>query len=324
MEVDLGWKGVVRSMAAASRAAARDAERREKAARKERLFAESAAAVEDWQRHIDGLVSVHATLSKGLDWRRIGAEPQPDAPEKTAVHEEKAKLRLANFRPSLFHFLGGGTSARRAKMEAAVAAGASLDLREFQQRQSDYTAAMCEWDDDTGLARRLLRGEAAAIREVIAEMQALSENDLIGEEIGFSIGESFVHAQPKVHSDEIVPRFRRTQSAGGKVKETPLPVGQLNSLYQDYVASVALKTGGELLQLLPLDEVYVTCFSNLLDLTTGHKSWSPILSVHFTRSGFELLNLAAIDPSDALRNFRHSMNFSKQKGFSKVEPIEVV
>ncbi|THV14397.1 hypothetical protein E9677_14925 [Rhizobium rhizophilum] len=311
-------------MAAASRAAARDAERREKAARKERLLAESAAAVEDWQRHIDGLVSVHATLSKGLDWRRIGAEPQPDAPEKTAVHEEKAKLRLANFRPSLFDFLGGGTSARRAKMEAAVAAGASLDLREFQQRQSDYTAAMCEWDDDTGLARRLLRGEAAAIREVIAEMQALSENDLIGEEIGFSIGESFVHAQPKVHSDEIVPRFRRTQSAGGKVKETPLPVGQLNSLYQDYVASVALKTGGELLQLLPLDEVYVTCFSNLLDLTTGHKGWSPILSVHFTRSGFELLNLAAIDPSDALRNFRHSMNFSKQKGFSKVEPIEVV
>ena len=320
----MGWKGVVRSMAAASRAAARDAERRQKAARKQQMFAESASAVEDWQAYIDGLVKVHVTLSESINWRSIVDQPKPVPPRNSAEHEERAKARLAAFRPGLFDFLRGGTAARLARFEAEVAAAADLDRREFDERQSEYVAAMSEWEADTGLAHRLICGEASAIREVVAEMQTLSKVDLIGEEIGFSIGQDFIHAQPRVHSDEIVPRFRRTQSAGGKLKETPLPVGQFNSLYQDYVASVALKTGGELLQLLPLDEVYVTCLGNLLDSSTGHKAWLPILSVHFVRSGFERLNLSAIDPSEALRNFRHNMKFSSQRGFSPVEAIEVI
>ncbi|MCA9808257.1 MAG: hypothetical protein KC476_09915, partial [Cyanobacteria bacterium HKST-UBA06] len=87
------------------------------------------------------------------------------------------------------------------------------------------------------------------------------------------------------------------------------------SLYQDYVVSVALKFAGDLLQILPLDEVYVTCHVELLNTQTGHKEVSPILSVHFVRDTFKRLNLSQLDPSDSLQNFNHSMSFKKTKGF---------
>ncbi|MCO6177629.1 hypothetical protein [Ciceribacter sp. RN22] len=311
-------------MAAASRAANREAERRNKQMQKAQMFAESASAVESWQNYIDELISVHTTLSDGVDWEKISTKPRPVPPQKASPNEDKEKRTLSEFRPGMLDFLRGGTATLRKKLEDAVALGASRDQREFELQQATFQSALEEWETDAQLASNLLRGDPAAIRQVIQEMQSLSDVHLIGSEIDFSIGKSFIHARPKVHGEEIVPRVRRKQSTGGRLNETPLPLAQFNALYQDYVASVSLKTAGELLRILPLSEVYVTCLAHLLDESTGHKVWSPILSVHFTRCSYENLNLASVDPSEALRNFRHNMRFSKQKGFSPIEPIEVV
>ncbi|MFZ5616000.1 MAG: hypothetical protein ACOZAA_01580 [Pseudomonadota bacterium] len=48
----------------------------------------------------------------------------------------------------------------------------------------------------------------------------------------------------------------------------------------------------------------------------------PILSVQFARDMFKRLNLEAVDPSDAMRNFRHVMDFKKTKGFAPIAPLE--
>lgn len=45
------------------------------------------------------------------------------------------------------------------------------------------------------------------------------------------------------------------------------------------------------------------------------------LSVVFNREVLNGLNFEAIDPSDAMKNFRHNMKFMKTKGFSPVERI---
>ena len=84
---------------------------------------------------------------------------------------------------------------------------------------------------------------------------------------------------------------------------------------------VALKVAGDSFQMLPLDEVYVTCENEMLNSSTGHKEPTPILSVQFVRKTFEQLNLKAIDPSDSMANFNHAMKFSKTKGFLEVTPL---
>ncbi|WP_113156182.1 hypothetical protein [Nitratireductor sp. OM-1] len=314
----------MRSIAAAARAAERDAQRRHKQNQKEQMIADSTSAVEDWENYIDNLVSIHTDMADMIDWHTIAGQPRPSEPFKRNDNSDRAAMALAKFKPSFFHALRGGSAKLRSRLEAQIEEAAVRDRKQYEDALTAHAKAVAEWEDDTALAKRLVTGEATAIRQVIEEMQSLSETALVGTAIEFSIDRNFVHAKPKVHGDDIVPSMRRKQLASGRLSETKMPVGQFNELYQDYVASAALKTAGDLFHILPLKEIYVTCTANMLNSQTGHQEWTPILSVQFVRDSFMRLNLSSIDPSDSMRNFRHAMKFSKTKGFAAIEPLEPV
>ncbi|PYB77876.1 hypothetical protein [Rhizobium wuzhouense] len=314
----------MRSVVAASRAADREAQRRNKQRNKLQMIADSASAVEDWQAYFRDLVSVHTNLAEKIDWRKIAFQTISPEPLRSHVAENRARKKLEEFRPGFFDFARGGTKRLRSKLERRLQEAIAQEQRDFDAEVAAHGQAVKEWQSDVNLAQQLLAGEPQAIRQVIEEMQTLDEEELIGTGVEFSIGKNFVHACPTVHGDEIVPKVRRSQSASGRLTETKMPAGQFHELYQDYVASVALKTAGDLFQILPLSEVYVTCKALLLNSATGHKDWTPILSVHFVRQTFTSLRLDAVDPSDAIANFRHAMKFSKSKGFSAVTPLEAV
>lgn len=318
----MGWKGTMRTIVAAARAAERDAQRRHKQNQKAQMVADSSSAVDDWEIYVDNLVSIHTDMADKIDWFTIADQPSPQEPHLQRAHQARAETALAKFKPNLFHAFRGGSAKLRSRLESEIGIAAARDQQQHREALSTYAKAVAEWEDDTALAKRLVRGEAAAIRQVIEEMQSLSGTALIGTGIEFSIGDNFVHARPQVHGEDIVPSTRRKQLASGRLSETKMPIGQFNELYQDYVASAALKTAGDLFHILPLSEVYVTCTANMLNPQTGHQEWTPILSVQFVRDTFMRLNLTGIDPSDAMRNFRHAMRFSKTKGFSAVDPLE--
>ncbi|SHM75506.1 hypothetical protein [Roseibium suaedae] len=305
----------MRSIAAAARAAERDAQRRHKQEQKEQMIADSGTAVEQWEQYIDDLVSIHTDMVDMIDWSAMRNLPAPIQPVKRNDNQVRAEEKLSGFKPSIFHIFRGGSRKIHSELQDAVTEASQKDDQIFQTLINKYHADYAEWVDDTELAKKLLNGEVTAIRQVIEEMQSLTSKALIGSGIDFSIGENVVHAQPQVHSDEIIPSFRRKQLSSGRLSETKMPVGQFNELYQDYVASVALKTAGDLFHILPLQEIYVTCMANTLNSETGHKDWSPIISVHFVRETFLKLNLSKIDPSDSLRNFGTICNSQRQKAF---------
>ena len=88
-----------------------------------------------------------------------------------------------------------------------------LDENERLALEEKHKGDFEEWENDRSLAKRLLAGEEAAILEVITELQTLNKTDLIGSSVQFSISDNYVHARPQVHTDEIVPSFRRKQLA---------------------------------------------------------------------------------------------------------------
>lgn len=317
----MGWRGTIRSITAAVRAAERDAQRRHKQHQKAQMIANSTSAVEDWENYVGNLVSIHTDMADMIDWHTIAGQPCPKEPHLQRIHQEQAEAALAKFKPSIFHAFKGGSAKLRTRLETQIKEAVARDQHQYHCAHAAYAKAFREWEEDTDLAKRLVRGETAAIRQVIAEMQSLSETALVGSAIEFLIDQNFVHAKLKVHSDDIVPSMRQKQLASGRLSETKMPVGQFNELYQDYVASAALKTAGDLFHILPLSEIYVTCTANMLNPQTGHHAWTPILSVQFVRESFMRLNLSSIDPSDSMRNFNHSMKFSKTKGFAAIEPL---
>jgi hypothetical protein len=291
---------------------------------KAQVAEDSAAAVADWETYVDELVSLHTDLADAINWRALASQSKPMEPGPVTRRQQKAETAIAKFKSGIFDIFRGGTARRRSRLEAEFADARVRDNSEFEKANNAYRAELAEWEGDTELARRLIDGDAAAIKEVIEEALASPGKSLAGSSVSFSIGKGFIHAKPKVHTDEIVPSFRRKQLASGKLSESKMPAGQFNKLYQDYVASVALKTAGDLFHILPLDEVYVTCLAQMLNPKTGHKEQTPILSVQFVKPTFSTLNLAHIDPSDSMANFNHAMSFSRVKGFAPIEPLKPI
>lgn len=322
-ETSMGWKGTMRSVSAAARRLEKEAERRHKQAIKTQVAADSAEAVEAWVSYIESLHTVHTNLAEGVDWRGMLKQLNPQEPIKRTRNADRAHSQLAAFRPSVLDFLRGGAAKRRAPLEAALAEALVKDEADYQEAARSHRAALQDWAADSSLAARLLEGESSAIQEVVREMKSLSKNHLIGSAINFTIEDSYVHARPQVRSDEIVPKFRRKMLTSGKLSETKMPVGAFNELYQDYVASVALKVAGDLFRMLPLEEVFVTCEADMLNSANGYKERTPILSVHFVRSTMFALNMKSLDPSDAMANFNHAMKFSRTKGFAQIDPLRI-
>ena len=89
----------------------------------------------------------------------------------------------------------------------------------------------------------------------------------------------------------------------------------------DFVCGVALRAGRELFAFLPVQTVLVNIQANLLNTRTGHQGLETILSVAMSRTVFSQLNFNRLDPSDAMENFPHRMDFKKTAGFAPVEPF---
>jgi hypothetical protein len=317
----MGWKGAVRSMAAAARRAEREAERRRRRYAREQMIEDAADAVAEWQDQIRDIVSLHVDPTDDMDWSAVARQPEPPEPSRSDGREIEATARLNAFQPRFWDFLRGGSENRRMGLEQAILEARREDDRAYQQAIEDYQSRRAEWKTDTELANRLLSGDVSAQRDVIAETQSLSEEGLIGTHLSFRISDEFLHAIAHVHGDEVVPKVRRKQLQSGRLSESKMPAGEAHELYQDYVCSVALRVAGDLFGLLPREEIYVTCVTDMLDRATGHQAESPILSVRFVRETFRRLSLGRIDPSDCMRNFVHEMKFKRTSGFAPVVPL---
>ena len=126
----------------------------------------------------------------------------------------------------------------------------------------------------------------------------------------------------KVNSIDVIPRVVKTTLKSGKLSIKDMPKTRFYALYQDYLCGCVLRIARETFVLLPIDMLLVTAVGELLNLKTGRMENRPILSVAISRKILESLNFQSLDPSDAVRNFVHNMNFMKTKGFQAVKRLD--
>jgi len=320
LEGALGWKSTVRSINRAVQQAKKDELKRQKYAEKTQLIAFSAQAVTDLDEHIHNITSVHHSSDQLLDWshkREMIKASSPVLPSKYDLAVQRAALDLAEFKPNIFRIFQGGNKACFERLKKTH----QLAIRAKANAVEDFNKDHKDWEDRVSSIERALQGEVPALKELLKNIKNLSDDSRVGKNIFFEISNSYIHAKPIVHSSDIVPAIGRKQLASGRLSETKMPDAQFHEIYQDYVCSVAFRVGAEVFNTVPLNTVFVTCHTDMLDASTGHIEETAILSVQFMRSTFEKLNLKNIDPSDALRNFKHSMDFKRSKGFEKITPL---
>lgn len=328
--VVMGWKGVVRSMAAAARAAERDSRRRQreleanqKHYEKMAILDQAAYDVEVYENYVDRITSVHKEVRPEVDWQPIFSDPQPKEPIQAHGAERFAREELQNYRPGFFAKLFGTAEKKRSRLGKAIETAIRKDEENKKSVLKEYLKEVAEWEEQTSLARTVLDKQPKAFLKALEVFGSFSEIEELGSRLQFRItDDAFVFCTVKVHSKDIIPNQSKSLLQSGRLSEKNIPKGKFFELYQDYVCGVVLRVANEIFAVLPVEEMVVTATDDVLDTKTGHIEEQPIVSAFIPRKTIQNLNMSLIDPSDSMVNFNHQMKFKKTQGFSAVKEVE--
>ena len=325
----MGWKGTLRSIAAAQRRAEREAlrrqrelERQRKKLEKMREMERAAYEVQVYENYLDVLNSVHKDCSDNWDWEALKSANPPAEPQKENRYENSAQRLLDSYKPSFIDKLLRRAEKKRVALENKVEEGRKKDESEHKNSMKEFEQKYEEWKSLRDLSTRILAGDEQAYIEAINQADIFEEIKQLGSWVEFKThGNELIQATVHVNSEEVIPNETKTLLKSGKLSVKKMPKTRFYGLYQDYVCGCVLRVARELFALLPIEMTIVTAVAKLLNTATGHLEDQPILSVAIPRDTINGLNFSRLDPSDSMDNFVHKMKCLKTKGFRAVEEI---
>jgi hypothetical protein len=194
--------------------------------------------------------------------------------------------------------------------------------RSLNNKKKTYEKDLAGWQESQQLSRNVLNKDVHSYQQAIEYFEPFSEITELGSKLVFQFNANYITADLHVNNDEVIPREILSQTSTGKLSKKNMPISRSNELYQDFVCSCVLRVARELLACIPVELVTVNAVSELLNTSTGKMEQQAILSVVFFPDTLNKLSFNAIDPSDAMKNFSHHMEFSKTNGFSPVEKVD--
>ena len=317
----MGWKGTMRSMAAAARRYEKARLRELKVQAREQELAYAREVVREYDAYIKSLTSVHRECSAPMDWHSTSSSPSPEPPERPHHRSTEARRVLERFTPGILDRLLGRVETRRQQLARAVQVAESDEEREFEESMRQHLVEYASWEDLRHLARRVLEGDVQAYGQALESLNPLDNIPVgSGATIGF-IDPATAEATLRVLGPEIVPDEVRALLRSGRLQVRRMPVAQGQELYRAHVCSAILRLAQEILAFLPIRTIMVHANSDVLNARTGHVEEQTILSVMIPRATLERLSPKHLDPASALENFLHRISFRKTKGLSPVEPL---
>lgn len=143
----MGYKGTMRSIGAAMRAAERDSkrkqreyEKRAKQLQKMQALERAEFEVEQYENELEVKVSLHKELS-GYNWIDIGKPESPVEPTYANKREVKARQKLETFKPGFFDKVFGGEMKKVEELENKLE-------KSIRKDKNDYEKLLEVWEKD--------------------------------------------------------------------------------------------------------------------------------------------------------------------------------
>ena len=327
----MGYKGTLRSINSTlnkidreAKRRQRELEKRQKEYEKMQALEQAAYDVEVFENYVERIQSIHKDTSEEIDWNKINSSPPPDKPIKENSFEEKARKKLSEYKPTLFHKIFKTIEKIKCALEKEIEYGCSKDIDIYESSLVEYDSDYSEWKKQKEISEKLLKGDPETIIKAIKEYGEFGEIKDLGSSLTFDISkEGILIVGINVHSKDIVPEDKKSLLKSGKLSIKKMPKGEYNEIFQDYVCSSAIRIAREVFSLLPVDKVLINSKDKILNKKTGHLENQIVLSVLIPRNTIETINLNKIDPSDSMENFIHNMKFKKTTGFIPVDEVNL-
>lgn len=272
---------------------------------------ENALVVEKYNNYIYSITNVHQETLEAIDWQKIYNTPAPFPQNEMGPKQKEAEERYNQYRPSLMERIFKNLATKkRNKLKKAIEQGKKTDEAKYKK-----------WENLTELAANLLDGEPEAYRQVVKKSHKF---DNMRERSTLNVvSQKTVKMDVQVETKDIVPKKNVQLTKTGKVSKRKMGKKDYYGIVKAFVSSHAIWTARSLFASLPVDTCVINMTETHINTATGHYDRRVLLTVSFDRETLEQLNVARIDPADALENFEHHMDFLKTKGFRSVEPIDL-
>lgn len=283
-------------------------------AKREETLKASENEVREYNEYIERLKSVHKECEPPISWEEVKREPPPFVKGEVGPMQQAAINELMEYKPTLAEqMMPEMEKEKREKLRDAVEAAKEEDLE-----------AYFVWQSTRDIATRILDGDLDAYLDAIESGNPFEELTDFGSDFEFFAEEgNAIVVQFNVKGKELIPEQEPFIGADGEVSTRILSKTAYYDIVHDYVASCSVRIAREIFSLLPVDICLVNAEDTVLNTRTGHDEDCAILSVKFTREGFQKINFERIDPSDFLESFEMKSGFNQTKGFSPIEKIEL-
>jgi len=148
----MGYRGAIRGIGAAIRAAEREAKRKQRELDRQQKEMErteelerAAYEVEVYENYIDVLSSIHKECGDGWDWQKIKSSDPPTEPESMKTHEQKVQKAIDNYSPSFFDKTFKRVEKKKNKMLQNLEEAKKLDRAEYQKAMEEFKKDYEEW-----------------------------------------------------------------------------------------------------------------------------------------------------------------------------------
>ncbi len=324
------FKGAMRSYGATVRRMEREQQRRAREAAKRfkeqqklQEIKNAQQAVSDWENYVETIQSVHKNCTDPIDWKQIEETEKPTEPILETKNEIVAKNKLDSFKPSFFDKVFGSTQKKIHQLSQQVEQAKQKDQKEFEIAYKNYLDELNNWNELQEICAGIKRKDPESYKNALQYFDPFSDIGELGTKISFNFEENHIDIDLHVNSLDVIPDYELRQTSTGKLSKKNMPKTRYNELYQDHICSASMRIAREVFAYLPIDYARINAMSKIVNTKTGHLEEQPILSVIFPPQTIDSLNLETIDPSDSMQNFVHNMKFSKTKGFSVIEKVEL-
>jgi hypothetical protein len=235
-----------------------------------------------------------------------------------------AREKKQEYQPSLLIKIFQKTEKELSKLDDEILQGIEKDNQVYEN-QKRIMKRIYKWESEKELASRIIGNNYEAIEEVLKLILSIKNNPYIGERIDFHL---FEQKSPifdlLVHPiDEIIPTFTLKALKNGDLSKKDMPLSTRYLLYKEYVCSATIRLGREIFAILPFRKITINTKCNQLNEKTGYIEEVIILSTFIPKETLEKINPQFIEPSIAIDNFTHNMNFKKTSGFKPVSQIDI-
>ena len=282
-------------------------------AAKRNAYAQNAAKIREFDDYIHTITSVHFVSSDPLDWNFVHSRPAPFSPGAKGPREMTALGQKASYSPGILQ-----RTIRPLAVNKRDSLSANLQ-KAIEEDRAEYEA----WKNLKVLSGKLLSGDPDAIIDVLKEEDPLEAiaDFLANYEFGIRNG-SLLEVVMQINWQQTVPTLKLSLTSAGNLSSSKATKTAYFKLARDHISSCSIRCAREIFALLPIDKVLVHVSQNMVDPGTGLMDDMTILSVFFDRKTVSSIDWTKADPSYAIQNFKHRIDFLQTGGFRPVRPLE--